>query len=79
MNAVGDRLVIHVETQGGPSSAYIVDPRNGALLGTVWMPAFAYLPFRTVQRFQAQQRRPQMQADLDALRAASAAQRCFEH
>ncbi len=60
---------------------FMGDPRirTGALLGTVWMPAFAYLPFRTVQRFQAQQRRPQMQADLDALRAASAAQRCFEH
>jgi hypothetical protein len=38
MNAVGDRLVIHVETQGGPAAAYIVDPRNGALLGTVEFP-----------------------------------------
>jgi hypothetical protein len=38
MNAVGDRLVVHVETQGGPSVAYIVDPRNGALLGTVEFP-----------------------------------------
>jgi hypothetical protein len=38
MNAVGDRLVVHVETQGGPSAAYIVDPRNGALLGTVEFP-----------------------------------------
>ena len=38
MNAVGDRLVVHVETQGGPSAAYIVDPRSGALLGTVEFP-----------------------------------------
>jgi hypothetical protein len=38
MNAVGDRLIVHVETQGGPSAAYIVDPRNGALLGTVEFP-----------------------------------------
>ena len=38
MNAVGDRLVVHVETQGGPSAAYIVDPRNGTLLGTVEFP-----------------------------------------
>jgi hypothetical protein len=38
MTAVGDRLVVHVETQGGPSAAYIVDPRNGALLGTVEFP-----------------------------------------
>jgi Family of unknown function (DUF6476) len=38
MNTVGERLVVHVETQGGPSSAYFVDPRNGALLGTVEFP-----------------------------------------
>ncbi len=35
MNAVGDRLVVHVETQGGPAFAYVVDPRNGAVVGTV--------------------------------------------
>lgn len=38
MNAVGDRLVVHIETQGGPAAAYVVDPRNGALLGTVEFP-----------------------------------------
>ena len=38
MTAAGDRLVVHVETQGGPSAAYIVDPRSGALLGTVDFP-----------------------------------------
>lgn len=60
---------------------YFDDPRIGAgtFLGAVWTPAFYYLPFRTLQRFQDQQRRPQVQADIDALRAASAAQRCFEH
>ena len=63
----------------GPSD-YFDDPRIGAgtFLGAVWTPAFYYLPFRTLQRFQDQQRRPQVQADIDALRAASAAQRCFE-
>jgi hypothetical protein len=35
MTAVGDRLVVHIETQGGPATAYVVDPRTGALLGTV--------------------------------------------
>ncbi len=35
MTATGDRVIVHVETQGGPASAYILDPRNGALLGTV--------------------------------------------
>ena len=38
MNAVGDRLVVHVETQGGPATAYVVDPRNGALVGTIEFP-----------------------------------------
>ena len=38
MNAIGDRLIVHVETQGGPTAAYIVDPRNGALLGTIEFP-----------------------------------------
>ena len=38
MTAAGDRLVVHVETPGGPSAAYVVDPRNGALLGTVEFP-----------------------------------------
>ena len=63
----------------GPTD-YFNDPRIGAatFLGAVWTPAFYYLPLRTLQRFQDQQRRPQVQADIDALRAASAAQRCFE-
>lgn len=38
MTAVGDRLVVHVETQGGPSAAYVVDPRSGALLGKIEFP-----------------------------------------
>lgn len=38
MTAAGDRLIVHVETQGGPAFAYVVDPRNGTLLGTVEFP-----------------------------------------
>ena len=38
VTSAGDRLVVHVETPGGPAAAYIVDPRNGALLGTVEFP-----------------------------------------
>jgi hypothetical protein len=38
MTAVGDRLVVHVESQGGPASAYVVDPRTGALLGKIEFP-----------------------------------------
>jgi len=48
MTTAGDRLVVHVETQGGPAAAYIVDPRNGALLGTVEFP-----PGPTIQAFRA--------------------------
>lgn len=38
MTTAGDRLIVHVELPGGPAAAYIVDPRNGALLGTVEFP-----------------------------------------
>ncbi len=41
MTVAGDRLVVHVEMQGGPSAAYIVDPRSGALLGTIEFPPAA--------------------------------------
>ncbi len=38
MSAVGDRLVVHVRTPDGMSTAYIVDPRTGTLLGTIDFP-----------------------------------------
>ena len=38
MVSAGDRLVVHVETPGGPAAAYVVDPRNGNLIGTVEFP-----------------------------------------
>jgi hypothetical protein len=38
MQSAGDRLIVHVELQAGPSAAYVVDPRTGALLGTVEFP-----------------------------------------
>jgi len=38
MSAVGDRLVVQVETQSGLTSAYVVDPRTGTLLGTIEFP-----------------------------------------
>lgn len=41
MTGAGERLVLHVETPGGPSAAYILDPRNGALVGTVEFPPAA--------------------------------------
>jgi hypothetical protein len=38
MEPLGDRLVVHVKTADGQSAAFFVDPRNGALLGTVEFP-----------------------------------------
>ena len=38
MAAVGDRLVVHVQDQNGLATAYVVDPRTGALLGTIAFP-----------------------------------------
>lgn len=34
----GDRLIVHVRAADGQSTAYIIDPRSGALLGTVEFP-----------------------------------------
>jgi len=38
VNPVGERLAVHVETPDGLSRVYMVDPRNGALLGTIDFP-----------------------------------------
>jgi hypothetical protein len=38
MNPIGDRLVVQVENQDGLTTAYVVDPRTGALLGTIDFP-----------------------------------------
>lgn len=38
MQTAGDRLILHVENQGGTTAAYIVDPRSGNLLGTIEFP-----------------------------------------
>ncbi len=56
------------------------DPRSqtGVFIGAVWAPAFYYLPYQAFTEYRASARAPQVQADIDALRAASAQQRCFE-
>lgn len=38
VNTAGDRIAVHVRSAEGRSTLYIVDPRNGALLGTVDFP-----------------------------------------
>lgn len=71
--------LMHDRLDPGPTD-YYSDPRVGAasFVGAVWTPGFYYLPFRALQNFRDQSRRPQREAELDALRQASAAQRCYE-
>ena len=38
IDPAGDRIAVHVRSVEGRSTLYIVDPRNGALLGTVDFP-----------------------------------------
>jgi hypothetical protein len=38
VSAAGDRVAVHIKAADGRSTLYIVDPRNGTLLGTVDFP-----------------------------------------
>jgi hypothetical protein len=38
VSPAGDRVAVHVKAADGRSTLYIVDPRNGALLGTIDFP-----------------------------------------
>jgi hypothetical protein len=38
VSSAGDRIAVHVKATDGRSTLYVVDPRNGALLGTVDFP-----------------------------------------
>lgn len=44
VTSAGDRIAVHVKATDGRSTLYIVDPRNGALLGTVDFPPGAARP-----------------------------------
>jgi len=44
VTSAGDRLAVHVKATDGRSTIYLVDPRNGALLGTVDFPPGAARP-----------------------------------
>ncbi len=56
------------------------EPRHVAtvLVGAVWTPAFYFLPYRALSTTLADERQAGGVAELDALRAAAAAGRCFE-
>jgi len=59
---------------------YWDDPRHVAavFVGAIWTPAFYYLPYRAVAETAAGARRNSGSAELDQLRHAAAAERCFE-
>lgn len=59
---------------------YWDDPRHVAAIfvGAIWTPAFYYLPYRAVAGTAAGAHRDRVTAELDRLRHAAAAQRCFE-
>lgn len=74
------RRVALMRGQVDAAPPYTDDPRNRAavLIGTLWTPGFYYLAFSGIQAYVDAQRKPEAQAEIDALRDASAAQRCFE-
>ncbi|MGE0483691.1 MAG: hypothetical protein AB7Q81_06100 [Gammaproteobacteria bacterium] len=56
------------------------EPRHVAavVIGTIWTPAFYYLPYRAVAASTAARGRHEDQDELAALRRAAAEARCFE-
>jgi hypothetical protein len=38
VSSAGDRIAVHIKAADGRSTLYFIDPRNGALLGTVDFP-----------------------------------------
>ena len=60
-------------------TSYLDDPRNQTALavGTVTTWGFAYLPFTAMQSYTRSARKGQIEAELDALRQASARLQCF--
>lgn len=60
--------------------AYWEDPRNqtAVFLGTIWVPAFYFLAYSAVTTHLDELKDYTPQTEIDALRRASAALRCFE-
>lgn len=60
-------------------TSYLDDPRNQTALavGTVTTWGFAYLPFTAMQSYTRSARKAYLEAELDALRQASARLQCF--
>ncbi len=60
--------------------AYWDDPRNQAavLIGTIWAPSFYFLSYSAINAHLDATNDTDPRAELDALRYASAQQRCFQ-
>jgi hypothetical protein len=59
---------------------YWSDARNqtAVFLGTIWTPAFYFLGYSAITGYLDEMHQIDPQSEIDALRQASAAQRCFE-
>ncbi|MGD9600957.1 MAG: hypothetical protein AB7O21_07315 [Gammaproteobacteria bacterium] len=77
--ALYERRVALLRAQYDYKPAYTDDPRNRAavFIGTIFTPAFYYLAFSGVQAYNDAAGGADVQAEIDALRYASAAQQCF--
>ena len=74
------RRVALIKDQLDYRATFWDDPRNRAVvfIGSAWSGAFYYLPYSALAEYSEAITGPQTQAEIDALRAASARQRCFE-
>ena len=74
------RRVALIQDQLDYRATFWDDQRNRAVvfIGPAWSGAFYYLPYSALAEYSEAISGPQTQTDIDALRAASARQRCFE-
>ena len=73
------RRVALMQQQLDYRPAYTDDPRNQAavFIGTMFTPAFYFLPFSAIQDYVGADRKVRTERELDALRYAAAAQQCY--
>lgn len=73
------RRLALMRTQYDYKPAYTDDPRNRAavFIGTIFTPAFYYLAFTGIQSYTEHAHDAQTQAEIDALRYASALRQCY--
>jgi hypothetical protein len=78
--ALYERRVSLQRTMNDQNPAYWDDPRNqtAVFLGTMWSPAFYFLGYSAITEHLDTLSNTDPRAEIDALRQASAALRCFE-